>query len=167
MRPDRLGWEQRSGGRVGATFGMSRGNGYLASVIAKSDYQFDGRLGSTQDIVLAAGIDTSACVTGVLQTRVHSKSAFTATAIANIIVQNASLVAEEPDVVYLPATGVTPVATSTNITSTSAAPVLDVVAFAAPIGSMVRVILRWTQGATAAAAVQNLSVSVDLVLRPA
>ncbi len=166
MRPDRLGWEQRSGGRVAATFGaLGRGSGYVIPVVAKSDYQFDGRTSSTQDIVLAAGIDTAACVSGVLQTRVHSKSGFTATAQATIIVQNASLVAEEPDVVYLPASGA--VATSTAITSSSAAPVLDVISFAAPIGSMVRVILRWTQGATAAGAAQNLSISVDLVLRPA
>lgn len=97
----------------------------------------------------------------------HSKSGFSATAAANVIVENCSLVPEEPDVVYLPPSASPKVATSSAINQGSAAPVLDVVAFAAPIGSMVRVILRWAQGGTAAGAAQNLSISVDLILRPA
>lgn len=160
---DRYGWEQRQG-RTMATFAaLPRGDGYTIPIVSKSEYTFIGRASSVQEVVLAAGVPSSHCVSGVLQTRVHSKSGLTATANANVVVHNVSLVPEEPDVLYLgPQVGI-----STSITSSSASPTLDVVALSAPIGAMLRVILRWTQGATDTASNQTVAISVDLVLRPA
>jgi hypothetical protein len=159
---DRLGWAQRQG-RVMATYGMVGSDDELCvRVIDRTDYSFDGRAtGSLQSITLAAGIPTVSWVSGVLVARLHAKGTFSATATARIVVENISLVPEEPQVIY---TDGIALATVNYLTGTTA-PNLQVVAFSGAIGHMVQVRLTFDQGATAAAAAQTLSVSADLIGR--
>ncbi len=75
---NRLGWDNRAG-RAVATYGaLAGGNGYLVPIIAKTDFSFDGRAGgTTQDIPLAVGIDSSAWVSGALIVRIHTRNTWT------------------------------------------------------------------------------------------
>jgi hypothetical protein len=145
---------------------MGRGGGCLFPILSKTDVSFDGRNSGTNQIVpVAVGIDSSSWVSGVLAVRLHAKNTWaTSPARLHVKVQNIMLVPEEPDVVYLASGDVSSVA---FVQGTDSAPLLKVAAFAAPIGPMLRVILEWEQGATAASAAQTASISVDLVGRPA
>ncbi len=163
---NRLGWEQHRG-RVLATYGSSVGahdDEWCVPVIAKTDFSFDGRAsGSIQSVVLAAGISTINWVSGVLVARLHAKGTFSATALADILVENISIVPEEPQTIF--ADTVSPLATVSYAAGTTA-PNLGVVPFVGAIGPMVRVRLVFDQKATAAAAAQTFSISVDLIGRP-
>ncbi|MBL9021982.1 MAG: hypothetical protein JNL21_07260 [Myxococcales bacterium] len=159
-------WEQQVG-RTAATFpAIGRSNGYLQTILSKTDTSWDGRLGAFQEIPVATGVDSSAWVSGVLLAKLHAKNAWANTSTKLIVqVKNIMLVPEEPDVVYV--SSATPVASVEFVQGTDNAPALKLAQFTGPIGPMLQVILRWEQGSTAAGAAQTASVSVDLVGRPA
>lgn len=167
MSMSRLGWENRVG-RTVATFGgyeaAGRGNGYVVPVIPKSDFSFDSHAaGASQDIPLAVGIDSSAWVSGVLLVRVHAKATWSGTTNLAVLVENIQIVPEEPDVIF--AVSGAPVAT-VNIVSGTLAQSLNVAAFGAPIGNMLRVRISYTC-TVAQASANTVSLGVDLVGRPA
>lgn len=159
-------WEQQVG-RAAATFeSIGRSNGYLQSIINKTDTSWDGRLGAFQEIPVATGIDSSAWVSGALVTKLHAKNTWANTSTKLIVqVKNIMLVPEEPDIVYV--SSASPVASAEFVHCTDNAPALKVVAFTGVIGPMLQVILRWEQGSSAGAGAQTASISIDLVGRPA
>jgi hypothetical protein len=162
---NRLGWEQHRG-RVLATYGPGVGyhadDEWCVSVIGKTDFSFDGRAsGSVQSVVLAAGIPTVDWVSGVLVARLHTRGTFSASARATILVENISIVPEEPQTIF--ADTAAPLASVQYVAGTLA-PNLGVVAFVGAIGPMVQVRLIFDQQGTAAAA-QTFSISVDLIGR--
>lgn len=164
---NRYGYDNVAG-RVPATFpGLIRGNANLVPVIPKTDFSFDGRSSTLQDVPLATGIDSSSWVSAVLAVRIHAKGTFSATGKAVIMVQNIMLVPEEPDVVYVAPTDLTGGNLTISSAAADAAGVLKVLALTGPIGPMLRVLLRFDQGATAAGAAQTFTMSVDLVGRQA
>jgi hypothetical protein len=160
---DRMGWDNRVG-RAVATYGVSaRGDGYVVPIIAKTDFSFDGRAGgTTQDIPLAVGIDSSAWVSGVLVVRIHARNTWTGTATLSALVENIMLAPEEPDVIFAAST---PVASSTAL-GTTTPPGLILQAFAAPIGPMLRVRLNYVV-TVAQSAANTISLGIDLLGRPA
>ncbi|MBL8744113.1 MAG: hypothetical protein JNK04_23560, partial [Myxococcales bacterium] len=147
------------------TYGESaRGNGYVVPIIAKTDFSFDGRSGgTTQDIPLAVGIDSSAWVSGALIVRIHARNTWTGTATLSALVENIMLVPEEPDVVFALTS---PVVASSSALGSTTPPGLLVVAFAPPIGPMLRVRLNYSVSVAQSAA-NTISIGVDLVGRPA
>lgn len=166
MMTSRLGFDNLRG-RVPATYGgRGAGNGYVIPIIPKTDFSFDGRVSVDQDIPVAVGVDTSAFVTGVLAVRLHSRgAAWTGTAKLSVMVQNIMLTPEEPDVVFLAPADLVP-ALSNTITSSTAIGTLFISSLLA-MGPMVRVVVRFNQGATAAGGPQTIAIGVDLVGRPA
>jgi len=159
-------WEQQVG-RTNATFpGIGRGNGYLIPILGKTEVAFEGRVaaGVFQDIPLAVGIDSSEFVSGLLLAKLHAKNTWSTSAVLRLWAQNIMLVPEEPDVVYLSSAAAVAEVTFNN---SSVAPALGLTAFTGVIGPMLRVFLRWDQGATAWTGTQTASISVDLVGRPA
>jgi hypothetical protein len=140
--------------------------GQLVQVIPKRDFSFDGRAASgvVQDAPLAEGIDAAGFASGALVVRLHAKNTWASTALVEIIVQSMSPAAEEPQTLFVKTD--TAVATATIRQSDSpAVPGLYVVNFASPIAGALRVLLRFTQGTTAATAAQTFSLGVDLVGR--
>lgn len=167
MSMSRLGWDNQRG-RVPATFDASgRGGGYVVPIIPRTDYSFDGRTGQQQYVPVAVGVDASSWVSGVLLARMHAKGGtWGAGSKVQVIVDNIMIVPEEPDVIFATSpTLASPVATL-EFTEGEVAPLLKVSAFSAPIGSMLRVHVRWVQ-ATAAVGPQTVSLGIDLVGRPA
>lgn len=161
---NRLGWDNRVG-RAVATYGpIASGNGYVVPIIPRTDYSFDGRAsGTTQDVPLAVGIDSSAWVSGALIVRIHARNTWTGTTTLSALVENIMLAPEEPDVVF--AVTSSTVASSTVLGSTTP-PGLIVVAFTPPIGPMLRVRLNYAVSVAQSAA-NTISLAVDLVGRPA
>ena len=162
----RLGWEN-GGGRASATMGGFRGggSGYLVPIIGKTDFSFDARAsGSTQDIPLAVGVDSSAWVSGVLCVRIHARGTWTGTSVLTVLVENIMLVPEEPDVIFAGSQ----VATSGTINGSTptTVPGLIVAAFSTPIGPMLRVKLTYSC-TVAQSAANTISLGIDLVGRPA
>ncbi len=160
---DRLSWENRVG-RVAATFGSAgRGNGYVTQVSAKSEFVFDPRTTTPQDIPLAVGIDSSAWVSGVLVVRIMAKNSWSGTTPALVVrVDNIMLAPEEPDVIYAASAAVA----SVTIDGGTAAPSLLIANLAAPIGPMLRVRMNYSVAAVQSG--QNtISLGIDLVGRPA
>jgi hypothetical protein len=162
----RLGFDNRMG-RVPATYGFDvgrGGNGYLVPVIPKTDFSFDGRINTDQDVPIAVGIDSSAWVSGVILVRVHSRGGTWPTgASLNVLVQNIMLVPEEPDLVFINTTSL--LTTAIAITNSTNAGALFVSSLTT-MGPQLRVLLRFSQGPNAGAA-QTISIGVDLVGRPA
>ncbi len=163
-------WEQQVG-RAAATFpGIGRSNGYLHSILSKTNVSFDGRnpgVGiTTQDIPVAQGIDSSSWVSGLVAVRLHERNTWANGASLKIVVQNIMLVPEEPDVVYVATAADVATVSFTNV-GTDNPPILRLTQFAAPIGPMLRVLIRWEQGTTVQAGAQTAAISVDLVGRPA
>lgn len=156
----RAGWEQIVG-RRNADLGLDSDDD-LVNVISKSDYEIDGRVGSTQKITLAAGIDSTAWKRFRCVTRLHAKQFWSATATLKIIVQNISIVPERPDLIFVSSVDA---GGSNGIDDSLTPPFLDVSTSSGgtPVGPMLRVLMRWEQGATAASAPQTFSLSVDLV----
>lgn len=138
-------------------------------VIPKSDFSFDGRAGSTQRVVLAEGIDSSAWRSGVLITRLHSKNLWRTAgglptaAIARVEVKAVYLDPDNPDVSFLDEHSTL----SSPISDSTSAPGLDVVTLGWFAGAFYRVALLFIQGATQAGGAQTLSISVELVGRRA
>ena len=166
MMTSRLGFDNLRG-RVPATYGMARGNGFVVPILPKTDFSFDGRVSVDQDVPVAVGVDTSGFVSGVLAVRLHSRGAlWTSTAKLSVLVQNIMLTEEEPDVVFISATNL--VTTPIDILLSTPVPTL----FISPLstmGPLVRVLVRFNQGATALTGVQTapIAIGIDLVGRPA
>jgi hypothetical protein len=136
--------------------------GELVSVIARTDFAFDGRISTNQDVVLATGIDSRRWKSGAVITRMHTKGTWSVSAILNIFVDNVSLNPVDPSVVFVGSRVAAP-----QILAASNAPLLNVSGLTlAAIGPQLQVSIRWSQGATAAAAAQPFSLSIDLVGRP-
>lgn len=166
MSMSRAGWDNQRG-RVPATFDSTgRGAGYVIPIIPRTDFNFDGRASTSQYIPVAVGIDASAWVSGVLMVRMHAKNSWGAGTKVQVVVDNILIVPEEPDVIFAPsATLASPVAMAEFVEATDFAPALKVTALNAPIGSMLRVHVRWVQSTAGTA--QTVSLGIDLVGRPA
>ncbi len=134
----------------------------LIQVVPKTTYKFDGRAGSTQQIVLEGRVSTLGFASGALIVRVHATSNFSRTAQAHAKVYNQSVDGNDPATFFV---GTTPIATSDDIDATTSAGTLSVTALGSPISSSVRVVLEWSQGSDAATGAQTLTLGVDLVGR--
>jgi hypothetical protein len=129
--------------------------------VPKFSSSFDGRVSTTQDIPLTAPFPTESWASAAISVRLHDKANFSATASALVVVQNAVQVPDEPSIIYAADL------TTVTIASGDAAPKLYTAAVASPIGPMLRLVLRWTQGATAQGSVATFAISIDLVGRTA
>jgi hypothetical protein len=132
-------------------------------IIPRTDFSFNVAASTVTDVPLAIRVDTTSVVSGVLLVRLHAKSFTGATAQAFVRVQNVSYSDDEPNVLFID-TGAANVAQAT-IANGDTAPKLYTIAFTAPIGNMVRVLLEHSQGT--AAGVCTMSLSCELVLRDA
>ena len=136
--------------------------GQLVQVIPETDYSFDGRINAIQEVGIgAAYIDSVDWATGVLAVRLHTKPAWTGTGQVKVLVRNAMYAPEEPHTLFVVTTAIATV----TILNGDAAPQLYVQALSTPIAPMVKVILRWEQGATAPSSPCAFSIGVDLVGR--
>lgn len=98
-------------------------------------------------------------MTGVISVRLHEKSWTTGTASPTIVVQNVVQTPDDPSVIYAADL------TTVQILVADAAPKLYTSALGSPIGPMLRLLLRWDQGATVAAC--TFAISIDVVGRNA
>ena len=135
-------------------------NGSFVRVIPKTSFSFDGRASTTQEIPLTAPFWTRDWSSGVVSVRLHDKANFTGTASAQVVVQNAVLVPDEPQTIYAADLG-----TGITIASGDAAPKLYTAAISSPIGPMLRLVLRWIQGTAASTTLQTMAISVDVLGR--
>ncbi len=143
---------------------------FVVPVVRRVRYAFDGRAnGAVQRVVLGSGVDATAWSTGALVVLAHQKNAWLTsgggdtTAQLVVAVESVSLSPEEPDVEYVDMAR--DVATSPAVLASTVAPLYQVTALAQPFGPQLRVVLRFTQGAAAAASVQTVDLSVRLVGR--
>jgi hypothetical protein len=136
-------------------------------VTRKTEFSFDGRAGSVQTVILNERIPTPGVVSGVLAVRIHNHSGLTNTALAKIQVINQAVSRDDPGVLLVQSTAGGAEVASVTITQATAQPDLLVDPLTAPIASMVRVLLEWSQGATPAADAQKIVIGVDLVGRAA
>jgi len=134
-------------------------------VIPKTEYSLDGRASSTQVIVLRERIPMVDVVSAVLELRFHGHSGFTNTANAKVKVYPQSESREDLGTFFVGATSLVDVP-ATGIVQGTVAPALFTGTLGTPIPSMVRVVLEFAQGTTATGA-QKLTISADLVGRPA
>ncbi len=134
------------------------GGGESAIRIPKFVAVFDGRVGSVQTVPLTPPMSTEGWVTGVLSIRLHQLTYGSATCKATVVVQNAIQTPDDPSIIY--AADLLRV----DIVNGDVAPKLYTSALSTPIGPMLRIVLEFTQGATATAA-STISISVDLVGR--
>ncbi len=135
--------------------------GDLQRIIAKTDFSFDGRTSTNQDVVLATGIDSRLWKSGVVVTRLHTKGSWSVSAILNIFVDNVSLDPTDPSIVFVGSRVAAP-----QILATASAPFFNVSGLTlATIGPQLQVSIRWSQGATPAGAAQTFSLSLDLLGR--
>jgi hypothetical protein len=142
-------------------------DGVTIPIIPRTDFAFDGRASSTQDGVIAYGVDASEWVSGQLIVLTHARNAWVGvggtTASFGVEVQNVVLDEEAPDQDIVE-TGRT-IATLTAVSSGTAVPRYQVVEFTPPFGPNLRVRWVWSQGALGAIATLTLAVSVYLVGR--
>ncbi len=160
---ERLSFDNRIG-RAAATgqFG-ARGNGYMVPLLAKTDFSFDARAGTIQDIPIATGVDSSAWVSAVLVVRIHARNAWTGTTpTLTVFADNILLIPEEPDVIFA---GTSPASIAITGASPTAAGLL-LAQFSTPIGPELRVRLNYTVAANQTSA-NTISLGIDLVGRPA
>jgi hypothetical protein len=114
-------------------------------------------------VVLKERIETPDMVSGHLELRVHSTSGLTATAAANVKGYGQSQSREDPGLFFIGSA----IATCGPINSSTAPPALLTGSVSSPFPSSVRVTLEWAQGGTQAGAAQKITISVDLIVRPA
>lgn len=130
--------------------------------VPKFSSSFDGRASTSQEIPLTAPFPTESWASAAISVRLHEKANFITGASAVVVVQNAVQVPDEPSVIYAADL------TTVTIVSGDAAPKLYTAAIAAPIGPMLRLLLRWTQPATPAqTSASTFAISIDLVGRTA
>ena len=142
-------------GGVGGV-GEVDGTGRLVR-IPRTTYNFSGAASSVQDVPLTDPFWTHTWASCVLSVRLHAKSSFPTSSTAQVVVQNALRVDDEPNVIYAADLGNVTVATA------DAAPKLYTLGFSSDIGPMLRLLLRWNQGSTSAV---NFALSIDLLGRP-
>jgi hypothetical protein len=134
----------------------------LIQIIPKTRYEFDGRANSSQSIILKERVPVVTYGSGVLVVRVHDISGWTATASAAIAVRAQSVSPEDPGTEFVIESGAALASVTINDDDTT--PELLIATFNAD-APMLRVLLSFSQGATAAGDVQSLTLGVDLVLR--
>ncbi len=143
---------------VGGFDGSSAGGGDGAISVPKFTLTMDGRASTTQSIPLTAPASTANWVSGVISVRLHEKSWTTGTATPSIVVQNVVQTPDDPSVIYAADL------TSVQIAVADAAPKLYTTSLSTPIGPMLRLLLKWDQGATATTAL-TFAISIDVVGR--
>ncbi|MFO0759847.1 MAG: hypothetical protein U0359_25400 [Byssovorax sp.] len=138
--------------------------GKQVSVLGITDYNCNFATGSTPYIlVVSRPIYVVDWVSGVLAVRLHRSGTWdSGTATVDVVVQNIMPAPDEPQTVFVPSSGEV---ASITIPNAPTAPALYQDAFEAPIAAYVRVILKWTQGASAGAC--PFAISVDLIGRDA
>jgi hypothetical protein len=134
--------------------------GQLIEIIPKTLFSFDGRIGTTQIIVLKDFVNTVGFSSGALVVRVHAVSGIVTGASAKVVAYNQSRDRDDPGVFFAGSQ----IAATDQITSTSAGK-LEVAQLTPPISSAVRVTVEWSQGGTAASGPQLVTIAVDLVGR--
>ncbi|MFO0760085.1 MAG: hypothetical protein U0359_26615 [Byssovorax sp.] len=138
--------------------------GKQVSVLGITDYNCNFATGSDPYIlVVSRPIYVVDWVSGVLLTRLHKSDTWdSGTASADVVVQNIMPAQDEPQTVFVPSSGEV---ASITIPNGATAPALYQDAFAAPIAAYVRVLIKWTQGASTGAC--SFAISVDLIGRDA
>ena len=149
------------GGILVAGVGDGYAGGEQRISVPKFTGNFDGRANSTQVIPLTPPFPTDGWVSAVLSWRLHQITYGSATCALAVVVQNAIQTPDDPSTIY--AADLLSVPT---VNPTDTAPKLYTNALPTPIGPMLRIVLSYTQGATATAST-TFSISVDLVGRTA
>jgi len=140
-------------------------DGMVVPILLRANFSFNGRISGAQSGVVAYGVDMTEWASGLLMVLLHSRSAWIGTggttASWGVEVQNVSIDADAPELEFVDRI----VASAAALTSATAVPNCQTVAFVAPFGPQARV--RWTfsQGALAATAALQLSASIYLIGR--
>ncbi len=121
-------------------------------------YAFDGRLTSTQEVVLASGVDLCPWRSAVLEVIAHERSAWPSPVQLSVRTFAVSLSPLNPKVEY-----VGPQSGAIIVRDTDPVPSLSTVSLS-PMSSHVRVVLRWLQSA-ALGAQQTAAITVRIVGR--
>ena len=131
-------------------------------VIPRTQYTFHGSTvgGVATAIPLLIRVDSSAWVTSVLLVRLHAKTFPSATSSAVVDVLNEAYTPDDPAIAFLSDIA----RASATIPNGATAPKLYLTSLAQPIGAMVRVVLRFYQGATNAG-LSKLTLSAALIGR--
>ena len=139
-------------------------------VARRQQLSFDGRAsGTMQRVTLASAIDVTGWVRGTLVTALHAKNAWltagggNTTGQALFVAENIALDPDQPDIEYVETSRTV---ASLSVGAATVAPLLLQGLLVPPFGPSLRISVRFTQGAAAAAAAQTLAVSVYLVGRP-
>jgi hypothetical protein len=111
---------------------------------------------------LAQALPTTEWRSAVLQARLHFKSNWTATASAQIVLQDIQVPPEDPSVFFQ---GTVLDRQNLSIPNGATAGTLVWAQLTSSPGSNLRVVFRWLQGATAASSPQLIAIGVDLVWR--
>lgn len=118
---------------------------------------FNGVLGATAvEQVLVPRIDSSRWVSGAFYVRYHSKAWASTTPSFVVALQNVFYTPEEPQTVF----SGSDIATTSVIDNSVTPPFAANVSLSSGIGPQVRLVIRWTQGATAGLCTIGLSVGV-------
>jgi hypothetical protein len=133
----------------------------VIEIIPKTLFSFEGRQNSTQDVVLAERVPSVPYASGTFEVMVFSLTGVSSSAVAQVTVSNESEEPEDPGAFF---TGSSAIAT-VSINSSTQPPVLLAAQLTGPIGSMLRVRLRWLQGSSEAAEPQKLTIAANLVMR--
>jgi hypothetical protein len=130
----------------------------LVNIIPKTFFSLDGRANSTQEFTIRNAVRMVDFVSGVFLVRLHGKVGWSATAAAAVVFQPMQIVPEEPQTFFQPTS---PDYSVISLLNGDTPPVLYTATFSNP-PSHLKVVLRWLQGATAAAGGQGFSIGVDI-----
>lgn len=130
---------------------------------ARSVFIFDGAAGSTQVVPLVQCIDATTWSSFTLTVRLYDQDAWSPTVLMQVIVENVSIDQSEPQTTFV---GASWPGESRKFDYADVTPMLDVTdSFSSvPVGPMLRISLRWDQGATTGGP-QTVTLGVDLLGR--
>jgi hypothetical protein len=136
--------------------------GQLVRIIPKTLFSVDGRANSQQDFTLVEALPTVEWRSAVLLARLHFKFNWTASASAQVVLQDIQVPPEDPSVFFQ---STTLDRQSLAIPNGATAGTLAWAQLTNAPGSNLRVVFRWLQGATAATSAQLIAIGVDFVWR--
>ncbi len=130
----------------------------VIEVVRKTTYAFDGRLTTTQEVVLATGVELADWRTATLEVIAHERNTWPSPVTLSVRAFAVSLNPVSPKVEYLG-----PQLAAILVRDTDPIPALSTASLT-PMPSHARVVLRWQQGA-AGAGQQTVAVTVRIVGR--
>ncbi len=137
-------------------------------LVLKADYAFDGRVSSTQTVILADGVDATATRVGALALVVHLRDRLTSTANFDVRCNNICLSPEQPELSFVDTSRTVGISTViSGSVPTAGLRFVEVIPLVQPVGPQLRVSLVFRQGTATLSAgpPQTISLSLYLVTR--